>query len=98
VLEMKARAVRDLYVRLRDRGLVPRRKEADAMAAAEDRAPFDTCGWKEIAAYLNVDERTAQRWQADGLPTHDFQGSVVALRSELRAWQAARMKPRAVAK
>jgi DNA-binding beta-propeller fold protein YncE len=51
--------------------------------------------WKEIAAYLGRDIRTAQRWEAsEDLPVHRHQhkkrGSVFALRSELDAWRASR--------
>lgn len=51
--------------------------------------------WKEIAAYLNRDVRTAQRWEkAEGLPIHrhlhDKQGTVFALRQEVDAWLTGR--------
>ena len=51
--------------------------------------------WKEIAAYLDRDERTAQRWEkAEGLPVRRHRGglrsSVYAYASELDAWRAAR--------
>src|SRR5215467_11838888 len=55
--------------------------------------------WKEIAAYLNRDVTTVQRWEKrEGMPVHrhlhDRMGSVYAFRSELEAW-ASRRKLRA---
>jgi len=50
--------------------------------------------WKEIAAYLGRDPRTARRWEAsDGLPVrrHGSRGSsVYAYPSELDTWRASR--------
>jgi hypothetical protein len=51
--------------------------------------------WKEIAAYLNRDVRTVQRWEkTERLPVHrhahEKQSSVYALQSELDAWLAER--------
>src|SRR5215471_717790 len=51
--------------------------------------------WKEIAAYLNRDVTTVQRWERrEGMPVHrhlhDKRGSVYALRSELDVWQKSR--------
>ncbi|MGA2427764.1 MAG: DNA-binding protein [Candidatus Acidiferrum sp.] len=47
--------------------------------------------WKEIAAYLNRDVTTAQRWEKrEGMPVHrhlhDKKGSVYAFRAELDDW------------
>jgi hypothetical protein len=47
--------------------------------------------WKEIAAYLGCDERTAQRRETEcGLPVHRMpgrkRGSVFAFKHELDAW------------
>ncbi len=47
--------------------------------------------WKEIAAYLRRDERTAIRWEKDrGLPVHRVPGgkrkAVFAYPAELDAW------------
>jgi hypothetical protein len=47
--------------------------------------------WKEIAAYLNRDVTTAQRWEKrEGMPVHrhlhDKRGSVYALGHELDLW------------
>ena len=47
--------------------------------------------WKEIAAYLNRDVTTVQRWEKrEAMPVHrhvhDKRGSVYALSSELDAW------------
>ena len=51
--------------------------------------------WKEIAAYLNRDVTTAQRWEKrEGMPVyrhqHDRMGSVYAFRAELDAWTRSR--------
>ena len=63
---------------------------------ATGRAPLQ--GWKEIAAYLERDARTARRWeQSSGLPVRRHggdRGSVYAYPAELDAWRAVR-KPRA---
>jgi len=57
--------------------------------------------WKEIAAYLNRDVTTVQRWEKrEGMPVqrhvHDKMGSVYASRAELDAWTRGR-KPTAPA-
>jgi hypothetical protein len=49
--------------------------------------------WKEIAAHLQKDERTAQRWEKEnGLPVHRVPGkgrhAVFAYRAEIDAWLA----------
>ena len=54
--------------------------------------------WKEIAAYLNRDVTTVQRWEKrEGMPVyrhqHDRMGSVYAFRSELDAWALSRNIP-----
>src|SRR3979490_1964428 len=51
--------------------------------------------WKEIAAYLNRDVTTVQRWEKrEGMPVHrhlhDRKGSVYAFRAELEAWAGSR--------
>ena len=51
--------------------------------------------WKEIAAYLNRDVTTAQRWEKrEGMPVHrhlhDKVGSVFASRAELDTWSRTR--------
>jgi Tol biopolymer transport system component len=51
--------------------------------------------WKEIAAYLNRDVTTAQRWEKrEGMPVHrhlhDKMGSVSASRAALDAWARTR--------
>src|SRR5690348_17830480 len=56
--------------------------------------------WKEIAAYLNRDVTTVQRWEKrEGMPVHrhlhDKLGSVYASRVELDAWTRSR-KPQGV--
>jgi TolB-like protein/Tfp pilus assembly protein PilF len=58
---------------------------------AEDRLD----SWKEIAAYLDRDVTTAQRWEKrEGMPVHrhvhDKRGSVYAVGSELDAWVQSR--------
>ena len=57
-----------------------------------DEAPLQ--GWKEIAAHLGRDARTAQRWEASaGLPVRrhgSSAGSVYAYPSELQSWRASR--------
>jgi Tol biopolymer transport system component len=54
--------------------------------------------WKEIAAYLNRDVTTVQRWEKrEGMPVHrhlhDRMGSVYAFRAELDAWALSRNLP-----
>ncbi len=56
--------------------------------------------WKEIAAYLNRDVTTVQRWEKrEGMPVHrhlhDRMGSVFASRAELDAWARGRNLPAA---
>jgi hypothetical protein len=51
--------------------------------------------WKEIAAYLDRDVTTVQRWEKrEGMPVHrhlhDRMGSVYAFRAELDAWTRSR--------
>lgn len=51
--------------------------------------------WKEIAAYLDRDVTTVQRWEKrEGMPVHrhlhDKRGSVYALTSELDTWRQGR--------
>jgi hypothetical protein len=51
--------------------------------------------WKEIAAFLGRDVRTARRWEKTlDLPVHRFQrgklDSIFAYRNELEAWRASR--------
>jgi tetratricopeptide (TPR) repeat protein len=51
--------------------------------------------WKEIAAYLQRDVRTVQRWERrEALPVHrhfhDQRGSIYAYRSELESWRKGR--------
>jgi Tol biopolymer transport system component len=59
--------------------------------AAQDRLD----SWKEIAAYLNRDVTTVQRWEKrEGMPVHrhlhDRMGSVYGSRGELDAWARGR--------
>jgi len=51
--------------------------------------------WKEIAAYLNRDVTTVQRWEKrEGMPVHrhlhEKRGSVYALKAEIDEWQQRR--------
>jgi Tol biopolymer transport system component len=61
-----------------------------------ERPPEDRLdSWKEIAAYLNRDVTTVQRWEKrEHMPVHrhlhDKAGSVYAFRVELDAWTASR--------
>jgi TolB-like protein len=64
---------------------------APSVKLPEDRLD----SWKEIAAYLNRDVTTVQRWEKrEGMPVHrhlhDKLGSVYASRSELDAWARGR--------
>jgi Tol biopolymer transport system component len=57
----------------------------------EDRSQGRLDSWKEIAAYLNRDVTTVQRWEKrEGMPVHrhlhDRMGSVYAFRADLDAW------------
>jgi Tol biopolymer transport system component len=69
---------------------------------AQVKPPEDRLdSWKEIAAYLNRDVTTVQRWEKrEGMPVHrhvhDKLGSVYASRVELDAWAQGR-KPAAAA-
>jgi len=60
------------------------------------RPPEDRLdSWKEIAAYLNRDVTTVQRWEKrEGMPVHrhlhDRMGSVYASRTELDTWARSR--------
>lgn len=62
-----------------------------SLRSAEDRLD----SWKEIAAYLNRDVTTVQRWEKrEGMPVHrhlhDKTGSVYAFRADLDAWARSR--------
>jgi hypothetical protein len=64
---------------------------------ADSQSNFDVEkleGWKAIADFLDVSERTARGWQSDGLPVHRFSGKeksrVWALPTELRDWMLSR--------
>src|SRR5438094_6290321 len=62
-----------------------------SVKSSEDRLD----SWKEIAAHLNRDVTTVQRWEKrEGMPVHrhlhDKMGSVYALRSELDVWALSR--------
>ncbi|HEY7284821.1 MAG TPA: hypothetical protein VH497_05245 [Vicinamibacterales bacterium] len=65
-------------------------------SASPDSAPDNRLdSWKEIAAYLNRDVKTVQRWEKrEGMPVHrhihDKIGSVYAFRAEIDAWARSR--------
>jgi Tol biopolymer transport system component len=63
-----------------------------------ERSEVRLDSWKEIAAYLDRDITTVQRWEKrEGMPVyrhqHDRMGSVYAFRSELDAWALSRNIP-----
>ena len=69
---------------------------AEKISGQYDEKPLQS--WKEIAAYLERDERTARRWEKEeGLPVRrhreDRRSSVYAYPRELSAWREAH-KPR----
>jgi Tol biopolymer transport system component len=68
-----------------------------AMGAPPSERPLEDRldSWKEIAAYLNRDVTTVQRWEKrEAMPVHrhlhDRMGSVYASRAELDAWARGR--------
>ena len=71
----------------------------DMLQAEKRSAPQKRLdSWKEIAAWLNRDVTTAQRWERrEGMPVHrhahEKRGSVYALTSELDSWLASRKLP-----
>ena len=73
--------------------------EAPQSALPPTRTPDDRLeSWKEIAAYLNRDVTTVQRWEKrEGMPVHRHQhdkiGSIYAFRSELDTWTQSRNLP-----
>ena len=72
----------------------PSASTAPPVRPREDRLD----SWKEIAAYLNRDVTTVQRWEKrEGMPVyrhlHDRLGSVYASRAELDAWARSRNLP-----
>src|SRR5437867_12741864 len=64
--------------------------------APSERPPEDRLdSWKEIAAYLERDVTTVQRWEKrEGMPVHrhlhDKMGSVYAFRADLDMWVRSR--------
>jgi len=70
--------------------------EPSSGTPASEGPPEDRLdSWKEIAAYLNRDVTTVQRWEKrEGMPVHrhvhDKIGSVYAFRADLDAWSVGR--------
>src|SRR5262245_65991236 len=70
--------------------------ESTAGAPPSVKPPEDRLdSWKEIAAYLNRDVTTVQRWEKrEAMPVHRHQhdkiGSVYAYRAEIDAWARGR--------
>lgn len=69
----------------------PSPRTPQSVKSPEDRLD----SWKEIAAYLNRDVTTVQRWEKrEGMPVHrhihDRMGSVYAFRTDLDAWARSR--------
>jgi Tol biopolymer transport system component len=73
--------------------------EASPGTPSTVRPPEDRLdSWKEIAAYLNRDVTTVQRWEKrEGMPVHrhlhDRMGSVYAFPPELDSWSRSRNLP-----
>lgn len=69
----------------------PKRQGNPTWTMAESTHQRRLDSWKEIAAYLKRDERTAMRWAKDrGLPVHHVpgrgRGTVFAYAQEIEAW------------
>ncbi len=69
--------------------------DAPFVLPIQDRRKDRLDSWKEIAAYLNRDVTTVQRWEKrEGMPVHrhrhDRKGSVYASRAELDEWVSGR--------
>lgn len=87
----------------RPRGRGPSRCEDPVPGADSDQGqplpPTDLLqSWKEIAAYLDATERSAQRWeQLEGLPVHrqirNKRSAVYAYKSEIEQWRRSRSTP-----
>ncbi len=78
---------------------IPWQYAGNGMGEAEKKPAERLDSWKEIAAHLNRDIRTVQRWERrEGMPVHrhlhDKMGSVYASRGELDEWARTR-NPRA---
>jgi Tol biopolymer transport system component len=77
---------------------ISRTNQEIAMSAPPSPKPDRLDSWKEIAAYLNRDVTTVQRWEKrEGMPVHrhlhDRMGSVYAYQVELDAWTRSRNSP-----
>ena len=61
-----------------------------------DDEPDRLESWKEIAAFIGRDERTAMRWAAHGMPVHRVpggkRGRVFASRKEISRWLGRRFE------
>ena len=69
-----------------------------SVRAVDDRPKDRLDSWKEIAAYLDRDVTTVQRWEKrEAMPVHrhlhDSKGSVYASRTELDEWVRSRNLP-----
>lgn len=66
------------------------------MAESDNRRLNDLTSWKEVADYLGVTDRTAQRWASErGLPVKRLpggRGRIIANREEVAAWRDATLK------
>lgn len=77
----------------RCRMMSPKSSDTSSPHAPEVEVKLDS--WKQIAAYLEREVRTVQRWEkSEGLPVHRHhhgsRGTVFAFRSEVDAWLASR--------
>lgn len=82
-----------VYELLRKADAVP----VDRTVGRSEMAEHDLNGWKEIAAFLRVERRTAMRWAAEeGMPVTYFRRSVSASADDLNAWKSrmAELDPR----
>ncbi|HKV39899.1 MAG TPA: hypothetical protein VJX67_11855, partial [Blastocatellia bacterium] len=83
--------------------MINRKAAPDAGRDAGSTEEEKLDSWKEIAAYLDREVRTVQRWEKqEGLPVHrhhhDKLGTVYAYRAELNAWLKSRQPQAAESK
>ena len=73
---------------------IPSAKDDTIRTQPSNSVPESSAGrldsWKEIAAYLQRDERTVRRWEREGLPVHRHmhkkQASIYAHKAEIDVW------------